>query len=217
MRNFVGIDISLTGTGVCRLTRDGTVGKTKCIKTLAHKSFTQWFDRIKAITDEVMEYVDNGSIVFVEGYAFGATGQVFNIAELSGYIKYQLYTGDCTAVIQVPPTSLKKYIAGKGNAKKDLMLKEVYKKYGVDFTDDNIADAFALARMAYELTRHYQNPQEHPWTDNEAAAVVGIIKDNKGGDYELFQEAATHGYVWRTRNAGRGTLRPRGNRKNAKS
>lgn len=217
MRNFVGVDISLTGTGVCRLTDQGDEHKVTCIKTPAHKSFTEWFGRIKTITDEVLEYVDSGSIVFVEGYAFGATGQVFNIAELSGYIKYQLYTGDCTAVIQVPPTSLKKYITGKGNAKKDLMLKEVYKKYNVDFFDDNIADAYALARMAYELTLHYQNPQQCPLTDNEAAAVAGVIKDNKGGDYGLFQEAATHGYIGRTRDSGRSVLRPRRNRKNTQS
>ena len=197
IRNYIGVDISLTGTGVCKLEANGRLVTSKCITTKAHKSFTQWFDRVDDITKQVMLYVDEGSIVFVEGYAFGATGQVFNIAELSGYIKYQLYRGNCTAVIQVPPTSLKKFITGKGNAKKELILKEVYKTYGVDFEDNNEADAYALARMAYEVAQYHIDPELNPLSANKLTALDGVIKDNKGGDYEFFQKAATYGRIGR--------------------
>lgn len=44
------------------------------------------------------------------------------------------------------PGVIKKFITGKGNAKKELILKEVYKKYKFDTTDNNIADAFAIAK-----------------------------------------------------------------------
>lgn len=195
VRNFVGVDISLTGTGVCRLSSQGKLVNAECIKTKAHKSFTEWFDRINMITSKVVQYIDAGSVVFVEGYAFGANGQVFNIAELSGYMKFQLYCGDCTAVIQVPPTSLKKYITGTGNAKKELILKEVYKRYSMDFNDDNVADAYALARMGYELTLHYQNADQIALTKYQEAAINGVIRDNKGGDYEFFQTAAMRDYI----------------------
>jgi hypothetical protein len=48
----------------------------------------------------------------------------------------------------VPPTSLKKYVAGKGTGiSKSQMLLAVYKKWGVDFTDDNAADSYGLARI----------------------------------------------------------------------
>jgi len=48
----------------------------------------------------------------------------------------------------VPPTSLKKYIAGKGTGiKKNQILLAVYKKWNVEFNDDNAADSYGLARI----------------------------------------------------------------------
>jgi crossover junction endodeoxyribonuclease RuvC len=49
----------------------------------------------------------------------------------------------------VAPTSLKKYITGKGTkVQKNQILLQVYKKWGVEFTDDNAADSYGLARIA---------------------------------------------------------------------
>jgi hypothetical protein len=51
--------------------------------------------------------------------------------------------------------TLKKYAAGKGTAKKQEMLLQIYKRWGLEFNDDNAADV---------PTRHlaeYQ-PQEQP-------------------------------------------------------
>jgi crossover junction endodeoxyribonuclease RuvC len=44
--------------------------------------------------------------------------------------------------------TLKKYATGKGTAKKQEMLLQMYKRWGVEFNDDNAADAYALARLA---------------------------------------------------------------------
>ena len=35
------------------------------------------------------------------------------------------------------------------NIKKNLILKEVYKNFGKDFSDDNVADSFSLALLGY--------------------------------------------------------------------
>ena len=44
---------------------------------------------------------------------------------------------------------LKKYVTGKGQGvKKNQILLNVYKKWGVEFMDDNAADSYALARIA---------------------------------------------------------------------
>jgi crossover junction endodeoxyribonuclease RuvC len=43
--------------------------------------------------------------------------------------------------------TLKKFAAGKGNAKKQEMLMQMYKRWNVEFTDDNAADSYALARL----------------------------------------------------------------------
>ena len=50
--------------------------------------------------------------------------------------------------LQVPPMTLKKYATGKGTAKKQEMLLQIYKRWGVEFNDDNAADAYSLARLA---------------------------------------------------------------------
>jgi len=53
--------------------------------------------------------------------------------------------------IIVAPTSLKKFITGKGNSGKDIMILETYKRYGVSFDDNNICDAFSLAKVGEAL------------------------------------------------------------------
>ena len=44
-------------------------------------------------------------------------------------------------------TSLKKFLTGKGNAEKNLILMNVYKKYGVECSNDNEADAINIAKL----------------------------------------------------------------------
>jgi hypothetical protein len=48
---------------------------------------------------------------------------------------------------QYNPSAIKKFITGRGNCKKELVLKEVYRKFGFDTTINDIADAFALAKL----------------------------------------------------------------------
>ena len=49
------------------------------------------------------------------------------------------------------PGTIKKFVTGKGNAKKELILKEVFRKFGFDTSDNNIADAFAIAKYVENL------------------------------------------------------------------
>lgn len=55
---------------------------------------------------------------------------------------------DLRTPLQVPPMTLKKYATGKGTAKKQEMLLQIFKRWNVEFNDDNAADAYALARLA---------------------------------------------------------------------
>jgi hypothetical protein len=60
---------------------------------------------------------------------------------------YDHYEGNLRFPLKVPPMTLKKYAAGKGNAKKQEMLLQIYKRWGIEFNDDNAADSYALARL----------------------------------------------------------------------
>lgn len=56
------------------------------------------------------------------------------------------------------PQSVKKYLLGKGvGQKKDLMLKEVYKQYKVDFDDNNICDAFIISKLGSDFRYFVEN------------------------------------------------------------
>lgn len=84
--------------------------------------------------------------IAIEGYAFGS--QMANkLGELGGIVRLTLAQYGYNPLV-VPPTSLKKYVTGKGNIQKNQMLLHVYKKWGVEFTDDNAADSYALAKIA---------------------------------------------------------------------
>jgi crossover junction endodeoxyribonuclease RuvC len=148
----MGIDLSLTGTGVVSVRGDKReIVDQKLITSSPKEENTP---RLLKISLSVMDRVNwnKPSLVVIEGPAFGIskTTSIFQLGELAGIVKSYLYVGNFQFII-VPPTSLKKWITGKGNAKKDLMLLAVYKKFGVDFTDDNLCDAYALAMYGFQF------------------------------------------------------------------
>lgn len=77
--------------------------------------------------------------VCLEGYSMGSKGNVFNIGENTGILKYNLWKAGIK--YQTPaPTQVKKYFTGKGNANKLSMHEAFEEKTGI-----SIADLFDLA------------------------------------------------------------------------
>ena len=144
----VGIDQSYTGFGITVIDKSGNY------RTEVYKSELSGIERLSDIRNYVEDFLSEYDVdrVAMEGYAYGS--QTANMAgELGGIIKllmYDLYPTNELAryPLIVPPTSLKKYVAGKGQgvSKSQIML-AVYKKWGVEFTDDNAADSYGLARL----------------------------------------------------------------------
>jgi crossover junction endodeoxyribonuclease RuvC len=138
---FVGIDQSYSGFAItCISGRD--------YYTTVYKSDVRGIERLKDIREHLRSTLGSAHIVDVaiEGYAFGS--QMANmLGELGGMVKLELLDMGKYPLI-VPPTSLKKYATGKGQgvAKSQIML-QVYKKWGVEFSDDNAADSYVLARI----------------------------------------------------------------------
>jgi Holliday junction resolvasome RuvABC endonuclease subunit len=103
----------------------------------------------KEITDVAMEgtvLASNAALVLGE---LSATVKLFFYEYFDG--TNQVYPSPAPHLrtpLQIPPMTLKKYASGKGTSKKQEMLLQIYKRYGVEFNDDNAADAYALARLA---------------------------------------------------------------------
>ncbi|HNI02742.1 MAG TPA: crossover junction endodeoxyribonuclease RuvC [Chitinophagales bacterium] len=143
--HIVGIDPSLSGTGLCFINKLN-IPITEIIKT---KKMDNRFDRYDYIVHKILDFVpDTTNLVVIEHYSFGSIGKQTDLAELGGIIRYALYVNK-VKFIEVAPSSLKKFITGRGNAKKDEMILAISKKYNKHFKDDNIADAYALAQWGY--------------------------------------------------------------------
>jgi crossover junction endodeoxyribonuclease RuvC len=85
--------------------------------------------------------------VAMEGYSFGSANRAHMAGELGAAVKLALYDLGSVPLI-IPPSSVKKYATGKGNAKKDLMILACYKNWGVEFSNDNEADSYCIAKIA---------------------------------------------------------------------
>ena len=69
--------------------------------------------------DHLIWYNGRVEKIFLEDYAYAATGRVFHIAENAGILKYKLSKFKTELI---PPTVIKKFATGKGNASKEDML-----------------------------------------------------------------------------------------------
>lgn len=105
---------------------------------------------LAAITEIVYTY--RPGLVIIEGIAFMAknTTALAQLAGLNYLVRGMLYEEGIDFLV-VAPSSLKKFITGKGNVQKDVMMLETYKQYGLSLLDDNVVDAHALARVGLAL------------------------------------------------------------------
>lgn len=146
---WVGLDLSLTGTGLIFLNESGDIINQKLIKTTPKDTIEV---RILQILKNIRLALKQKDIIQInmEGLSFGSRGQaMLELAGLHYHIKIYFFRKNYKYQT-IPPTTLKKHISGKGNSKKELMLMKIYKKYGIEFSDNNLADAFALARYGME-------------------------------------------------------------------
>ena len=95
----------------------------------------------------------------MEDYAYAATGRVFHIAENAGILKYKLKNFKTQTI---PPTVIKKFATGKGNASKEDML-DAWKKEDGTFEliqetgnpASDIIDSYFICKYGYyESNKH---------------------------------------------------------------
>jgi hypothetical protein len=152
---YVGIDQSLSGFGITFLRADGT--HETIVKKFDPKKYGYGVTRLEAIgswlggelrereSDEIIRHV------CLEGYATHAEFGREKAGELGATVKLELYQQARIFPTIVSPLGLKKFILGKGGGKKNEILLGVYKRWGVDFKNDNAADSYGLARIAEAL------------------------------------------------------------------
>jgi len=175
----IGIDQSLTGFAITIL----DVENPKNYLTWVYKSPYRGVKRLVDISNWLVNKLDIVNDRYVVDVAMEGTvlasHSALVLGELSAIVKIVFwsffedwnYQYHLRVPLQVPPMTLKKYAAGKGNAKKQEMLMQIYKRYGIEFNDDNAADSYGLARMAAKL--HINDIEK---------AIIEQIKDPKYRD-----------------------------------
>jgi Holliday junction resolvasome RuvABC endonuclease subunit len=140
----LGIDIA-THTGMVLL--DGDEHRAKSIDIKTQKGY----GRLQSIAKEVGRTLDlwQPELIMIEGYAktpvMGIDSFV-TVVECSTLVRMALYERGL-GWMEVPPTVLKKWTTGKGNADKESMSTYVGNRWGFKNENSDIIDAYALARM----------------------------------------------------------------------
>lgn len=154
-----GIDQSYTGFGFCV---DGESKK----RSFPPGRFDSDTHRLVAIRDWYIQWLTlqhkaGLDLVVMEGYANAAKFGREMAGELGGVVKVATLEVIGHPPLIVPPTSLKKFVTGSGAAKKNTVIAHVFRQWGVMFSDDNQADAYALERFGRAYLVHDQR-MDHP-------------------------------------------------------
>lgn len=148
-RPVVGLDPSLRATGLAL--HDGT------LITLTHPSASTHearVDRMRRVLIEITQQIAAGSLVVIEGPAFGmATKATHELGGMWWAIAVRLAELQCPVIV-LSPTALKKFATGKGNSKKSDMRVAWLQRSGVDVADDNQVDAAWLREAGRQITGH---------------------------------------------------------------
>lgn len=151
----VGIDLSLTATGVARI--DDTSGSatvdTQVIKSKPDDgTLTGRRGRLEAIVDAVVGWAYDAHLAVIEGPSYGSSGRgTWDRAGLWWWVVSVLDL-TCVPVIEVPPKTRAKWATNKGNAGKPAVSVAVGRLWpDVPLRDDNDTDALALATIGAQL------------------------------------------------------------------
>lgn len=148
MTAVIGLDLSLTSTGVATVT-DGGQALTAQIRPSATLT---GYPRLQWLLEQIHQHATDTRLVLVEGpsYGSGSKGRQSGQHERAGLwwaVTYRLWRNNITFAV-VSPANLKKYATGKGNASKDAVLIAAARRYQDVYIDGNDeADALILAAM----------------------------------------------------------------------
>jgi crossover junction endodeoxyribonuclease RuvC len=154
----VGLDLSLTSTGVAVATPNGAITDRITSKPVPNATLTDRAERLRFLQHQIRGHVTHADLVIIEGPSYGSTTPHQHdraglwwlvVADLRN-LAYQ--------VVEVPPSTRMRYATGRGNANKDDVLSAVIRRYPhVDVNGNDEADALILAAMG---ARHLGLPLE---------------------------------------------------------
>lgn len=177
---FVGLDLSLSGTGFIQLNQNGELIKQRVLKAEKPIDIT-WqasIDRLVDLTYDIyMTIPEDNRVICLEDLAANPAfmGSAIQLIKMRALLEVRLSKFPKIADIYwIKPSSVKKFITGKGNSNKIQVAGAIANKYHLEFKDDNLYDAFALAQMAiaFDYPEKYTKAQNDCLTPYREPATV---------------------------------------------
>lgn len=167
---ILGIDPSLSSTGLCLIDRMGSIADSS-----SFGSKRTGPARLVQLRDHLADYLEKyrPSVCAIEGYSFGSKHAREVVAEWGGTIRVMLWERSIPTLV-VPPMTLKKFVlTDMKNLAKDRMAVASYARWGVSFKNDDECDAHALAQLALvRLSYDGCLVQETSFTERMASAAL---------------------------------------------
>lgn len=165
MDNIIGLDVSLTSTGMATWDSESNVFTRPDQFPSSMERYDYILNMIMLEISSVWNDVGDPPCVMIEGYAFAKrSSHAHAQGELGGIIRRELWMKEIPYV-EVPPNNLKQFATGKGNASKADVISAVTLKTGREWigkgAEDRV-DAWVLRQMAKtNLIPEYDWPKQN--------------------------------------------------------
>ena len=187
----VGLDLSLTSAGVCRLNfsanADNEVLLTHCAIGTTTKFGTR-LERYRYSMIEINKIVQRRDLVFVEYYAYGIGkgkqkkgSMLATMGEIGGLVKTMTWQKTGIEPFLVSPGQWKKFLCGDGRLNKDAFKLKVFQKYKIEVPTNDEAAAIAIAHMGRAVLRDHGSLTSYQ---------KGIVTDIRKKYAEILQSIA---------------------------
>lgn len=190
-KRFVGLDLSLTSTGVAILRREGQGWGTPELHVIREKVSKPTplykVERLGTILSRLQGlnvFGPDVALLALEDYAYGIssheTNCVFQLGELGGVVRLQLLNTH-TPFLTVPIGTNKKFATGNGAADKSLVASKIAALWGIplsSFPTNDASDALSLATVA--AYKHLGNLDPIPTYKFQRPLVQGLEVLNAG-------------------------------------
>ena len=120
-------------TTIKKLIKEVNVDQFRFIGSYLPSDFDHRIERYSHISKWAIDTLELYTVekVYLEDYAYAATGRVFHIGENTGLLKYKLMSRDILCET-IAPTAVKKDAVGRGNANKQDMIDKFIQETNID-------------------------------------------------------------------------------------
>ncbi len=175
---ILAIDASLNSLGVAYRAGNQDI-QALCVNIgKNHKGMERVFHVREAVAFHLR--MQKPTLVAYEGYALGYRGKsniIFDIGELGGCLKLLILSMGID-ILLIPPTSMKQFVTGKGNADKDEVAAALADEVPRPFATFDQYDATGLLLMGEAFCNRRLLPRERKGVKHKAISACTVVKSD---------------------------------------